>query len=264
MKNRIISTALLWATIILLTGLLGARGANLLLIVACAATQFELYTLFQRMGLKPMSGLGVAAGVAVTAGTFYLDVSIGLMCALAVVAVTLIAMFRCGVGRLTALILPTLGGLALIVFPLAFLNAILLEHGLMFAIWVIAVAKFSDVGGLLVGMWIGKTPLAPAISPKKTWEGVAGGILFAVMAGLLVLLAGQSVLGAVLSPLQSIMIAIPVAIVAVCSDLFESAIKREAGVKDSGAAIPGIGGAYDLTDSVVFAVPVAWLMFRLL
>ena len=133
--------------------------------------------------------------------------------------------------------------------------------GIFLTIWIVAVAKSTDVGGFLVGMRIGKTPLS-VISPKKTYEGAAGGILFAVIVGLLLLSLFKSLLPENFSWWLAIFIAILVAIASIASDLVESALKRQAGVKDSGDVIPGIGGFFDLSDSLILTAPLAYLLFK--
>lgn len=129
------------------------------------------------------------------------------------------------------------------------------------AIWVIAVAKFTDVGGYLVGRAIGKHKLAPSISPGKTWEGVAGGIGLATLVSLAIWTFAPHWMPFWFSPTLALLLPLPIGIAAIISDLSESAFKRRAGVKDSGNCIPGIGGALDLADSLLLAGPVAYALF---
>lgn len=171
-------------------------------------------------------------------------------------------------GRLRSFI-PTLFGLLYVPFMLHFFAkaAKLAEYkgydestGIFLCVWTIVVAKSTDVGGLLVGMKIGKTPLSE-ISPKKTVEGAIGGLLSATIIGLLILGLFHSVAPESFTWLRSLIMAIPVSIAAIAADLAESAFKREAKVKDSGISIPGIGGIFDLTDSLILAAPLSYLMF---
>ena len=129
------------------------------------------------------------------------------------------------------------------------------------AVWVVAVAKCADVGGLLVGMRNGKTPLS-VISPKKTYEGAAGGLVFSMLIG--VILAGffHNLAPDRMSWWLCALIAIPIGIASIASDLVESAFKRQADVKDSGKIIPGIGGIFDLTDSLILTAPLGYLLFK--
>lgn len=115
-----------------------------------------------------------------------------------------------------------------------------------------AVITATDTGAYFTGKKFGHTKLAPAISPNKTWEGLAGGVTAATLTGLLFapyLNVSQSFVAALLiSPL--------IAVIAQCGDLFKSWIKRRAGVKDSGSIIPGHGGLLDRFDGYMFAAPI--------
>lgn len=111
----------------------------------------------------------------------------------------------------------------------------------------------------LVGSQLGKTKLAPKISPKKTWEGFAGGAFFtAVIAAFIV----PYIIG--LAVFQSVILALIVVIFGTLGDLFESRLKRRSGVKDSGNIIPGHGGVLDRLDSVIFAGPAVYLFLLFL
>lgn len=118
--------------------------------------------------------------------------------------------------------------------------------------WMLCIIA-SDTGGYAVGVLIGRHPMAPRISPKKSWEGMAGSIVFAmaVGAGCAVWLLGAPawvglVLGGVLS------------VVGTCGDLVESMIKRDVGIKDMSNFLPGHGGVMDRLDSMLLSAPFAW------
>ncbi len=116
----------------------------------------------------------------------------------------------------------------------------------IFTLWI------NDTMAYLVGSLIGKTPLTP-ISPKKTWEGTVGGIILAVITMCMV----ASFTGR-LSIVHTAIIAALASIAGTYGDLFESKLKRMAGVKDSGHLMPGHGGFLDRFDSLLFAVTVVW------
>ena len=122
------------------------------------------------------------------------------------------------------------------------------------------VAKFSDVGGLLIGSWLGKNKMAPQISPAKTWEGFAGGVATSSVLGFALVLLLRDYFPQNFHPWVAALCAIPIAALAAFSDLIESVIKRQAEVKDSGKSIPGIGGAFDLVDSMLLSAPVAFII----
>lgn len=160
-------------------------------------------------------------------------------------------------------------------------------NGVFFCLWILLSTKFTDVGGLLGGKFFGKHKLAPNVSAGKTWEGVAGGVLLSMLVGAGTVW-GLNALGVwdgnphvsgcielnpetgkillpgnfVFSPLAGALCAIPFACLSVVSDLIESVIKRQAAEKDSGATIPGMGGALDLLDSLVLVAPAGYCMVK--
>lgn len=121
-------------------------------------------------------------------------------------------------------------------------------------IWV------NDTGAYLVGSRWGKRRLAPSISPKKSVEGSIGGLLLVLLSAVVLRL----LLFPELSWLRILLIAAVVAIFGTIGDLFESSLKRQAGVKDSGKLIPGHGGILDRIDSLLLAVPAVYLLLAFL
>ena len=125
--------------------------------------------------------------------------------------------------------------------------------GLLCAFWALALVWATDIGAFFAGRAIGGPKLAPAISPAKTWAGLIGGVLAAsALAVVLHMLAGL--------PLRLTLATPVLAVVAQLGDLFESALKRRAGVKDSGNLLPGHGGVLDRLDGVVPVAPLAALL----
>jgi phosphatidate cytidylyltransferase len=160
-------------------------------------------------------------------------------------------------------------GVLYIPFLLQFLVGILMRDtdngdNLTLCLWVVAVSKFCDVGALLTGLAIGRHKMAPSISPKKTWEGAVGGVLISSGVGAAIAYFAPDRFPVEMTPLIAALIAAPLAIVTIISDLIESAVKRRADTKDTGALIPGIGGAFDLTDSLILTAPVAYFIFLFL
>jgi phosphatidate cytidylyltransferase len=119
------------------------------------------------------------------------------------------------------------------------------------------------MGGLLTGMAIGKHKMSPHISPKKTWEGFAGGIVASMGVAALLAWLARSQLPPHMTPWLCALAAIPIALLSVVGDLVESVIKRRADIKDSGSVLPGQGGFFDTTDSLILVAPIAFLFFRL-
>ncbi len=129
-------------------------------------------------------------------------------------------------------------------------------------LWLLAVTKFSDMGAYITGSLIGKHKMIPKISPAKTWEGFAGALFFAQLAGcgLFWLLPDQ--LDALHSWKHVIILGFLLAILAVIGDLAESVVKRSLNAKDSGKMLPGIGGGLDLIDSICFTAPALWFYLK--
>jgi phosphatidate cytidylyltransferase len=125
------------------------------------------------------------------------------------------------------------------------------------------VTKFSDMGAYVTGSLIGKHPLVPHISPKKTWEGFFGALAFSIAGGcgLLALMPGQLSL---LTQRDAVVLGLVLGFAAIIGDLAESIIKRSCDVKDSGRFLPGIGGALDLIDSILFTAPLMYFYLRLI
>lgn len=121
----------------------------------------------------------------------------------------------------------------------------------------------SDIGSYTFGRLFGRRALAPSISPGKTLEGSLGGLGFAAFTVATVAWALKSWLNTELNLYDGLLFSILVASAAQLGDLFESLIKRWAGVKDSGALIPGHGGVLDRIDSVIFAVPITYFFVTL-
>jgi len=275
MGQRILSTFLLWT---LLGGALWffrTPGALVVITLISALTLREFYQLMRGAGYDPFDKFGIAVGVLVTLAPWLearLGWPMGMVLPLAVVvcAVRLLGE-RTPETRVEALA-TTLFGIVYVPLMLSYLVAILVpqpgdaagaDARLLLALWLVAVAKFCDVGALLAGLAFGRHRMSPQISPKKTWEGAAGGIVCSMGVGAGVAWLARDVLGGQLSPGRAALIAVPVAALGIVADLVESVIKRRANLKDSGRAIPGIGGMFDLSDSMILAAPVGYLLLGL-
>ena len=135
-------------------------------------------------------------------------------------------------------------------------------QGQFYVLYLIAITKFSDMGAYLTGSAIGRHQMIPHISPKKTWEGFAGALFFSLLAswGLFKLMPHQL---AALNWTHATVLGLLLGFAAVIGDLAESIVKRSTGVKDSGNFLPGIGGALDLIDSLLFTAPLLFFYLRL-
>lgn len=279
MRQRIISTFLLWALIVACIRFLGTQGAVWLVCLVAVLTQREFYQMVRRMGLEPFDKVGMTLGALVVLVPFYAQkllpaapelASPGTILAAGVVVFALRILGERQPHNRVETLAWSLFGLLYVPFMLSFLVRIAVipgsdeKSGLLMMVWLIAVSKFCDVGALLSGLAFGRNKMAPGISPKKTWEGAIGGVLISAGVGAALAHFLARFYPPAFSPLTAAVVAAPVAMLAIVSDLIESVIKRRADTKDTGQAIPGIGGMFDLSDSLILTAPVGYIAFALL
>lgn len=136
------------------------------------------------------------------------------------------------------------------------------QHLARWLVYIVVVAKASDIGGWLAGKPFGRHKLIPTVSPGKSWEGLAGGLLLSVLAALFVP-AWLGLSAAEWSPMRRTLFGLLLGLASVLAGITHSGWKRRLDAKDSSQLIPEIGGVLDLIDSMLFAGPAAWLWFRL-
>lgn len=160
---------------------------------------------------------------------------------------------KLGVNRRLAAVAASAGGFLLVALPLSYLVRIAgFPSGRRFLLLLFVLIWVGDTAAYFVGKGLGRLPMAPVLSPKKTWEGAAANLLGSVLAGFL---AARWLP----IPLLSVLILAALANLAgQVGDLLESAYKRSASVKDSGHLLPGHGGMLDRIDSVILAAPMVW------
>jgi phosphatidate cytidylyltransferase len=133
------------------------------------------------------------------------------------------------------------------------------ERGAARVVTFLLIVVLNDVGGYVAGVLFGKHQMAPRISPKKSWEGFVGSVVFGIVGGVLMAVYGLDV------PFWiGILLGASLVAVGTCGDLIESMIKRDLGIKDMSSFLPGHGGVMDRLDSLLLAAPVAWLIMYLL
>ncbi len=278
MPKRIFSTILLWAIVLGCIYFFGTAGGIWLITLIAALTLREFYALVRRMGHQPFATAGIVASLLITLAPLYLEphgVGAPELTACAVIVFCLRILRERTADFRVESIAWSVFGVLYVPFMLHYLVRILLigsgpdsahpaQAGLALCLWLIAVSKFCDVGALLSGMAFGKHKMAPIISPKKTWEGAIGGVLISALIGALIAHFAARYYPVAFTPLIAAFAAIPIAVLAIVSDLIESIIKRRANSKDSGNTIPGIGGVFDLSDSLILTAPVGYIVFNLL
>jgi phosphatidate cytidylyltransferase len=273
--KRIFSTLLLWTLVGSVVWFFRTPGALVIVALITVLTLREFYVLMHGAGYDPFDKFGMVIGTAITLAPwlraqFGWPTELFLPLAVVIFAIRLLGE-RTPETRVEALA-STLFGIVYVAVMLGYMVAIITplpgdtvspNGRLLLALWLVAVAKFCDTGALLTGLAIGRHKMSPRISPKKTWEGAAGGIVTSMGVGAAFAWAAREVFPPHLTPLMAALIAAPIAAIAIVADLVESVIKRRANIKDSGSTIPGIGGMFDLSDSIILVAPVGYLLFRL-
>ena len=145
----------------------------------------------------------------------------------------------------------------------AFSSAAIRSEPAWAGFYLILCMKLSDSGGYFIGTKFGKKKLAPVISPKKSWEGLVGGIVFCLIANLVWLVVSGGRLGAFDFSLgHALVLSLLIPLVGTAGDLVESMFKRAVGVKDSNTMVYGLGGILDMIDSILFAAPLLYIFMK--
>lgn len=245
--SRILVAVPLAALAIVLIDLGGLAWALFMIAVGWACL-IELYGLLARW--RPAGLIGLAATAAMVLVAHFGHPRDILEVAVITVPIVFFAVVARGRGRTTTAIASTLLGVYWIGFAVSH-GALLrqLPHGNGVVIDVLVGTFLGDTGAYLGGRLFGRRPLAPSISPSKTVEGLICGMLVAIVS---VFLAG--LFQAWLTQTDAVWLGLTVAIVAPIGDLFESAVKRDAGVKDAGRMFGPHGGVLDRADAALFTI----------
>ncbi|MDR1305793.1 MAG: phosphatidate cytidylyltransferase [Verrucomicrobiales bacterium] len=285
MKTRTFSTVVLVGAVALMVALKNVTGLYVIGLILCLGALWEFYKMAEHKGVAPFKKTAMVFAalmmIVIYPGFHYQWVQYGyvtlndkitglnanffnfeqVLPALFIISVLGFAALKPTKNNPLARVAVTVFGFLYIPFLFSFLLRLVpLPNGLLLATYVVVVTKCTDIGAYLVGSCLGKHQMSPQSSPKKTWEGCAGGVLLAltVSLGFAYFLTPELwwrhalILGVLLPPLS------------VVGDLIESVIKRDTGAKDSGAVIPGIGGALDLVDSMLFTAPVFYFYLVLI
>jgi phosphatidate cytidylyltransferase len=267
MGKRILGSSLLFITAAAILFLGKCDGMAWLLAFCAIGAQVEFLKLLKKMHLEMLEVQVMTYTAIILLGAWYLPPICG---GIWLMTIAFIAMLiHCvASGSPQRIILPLAPSvLAILYIPFSLQFGILIMRssvnqleGLLLLLWTILVCKSGDVGAFLVGTIGGKHKLSEQFSPKKTWEGLLGGIVTSVVVGIwLGKFAQKWPWQFPLSQPFLIVLSFLLGIVSPIGDLLESAFKRAANVKDSGNCIPGIGGFLDFCDSLVLALPTSHL-----
>jgi len=228
----------------------------LIILAAVSIAVYELVTAIGTVEARPSLVPLLAGGAAMEGAAWYRGTD-GLVGAL---LLTMLGLLIWRLAEGSAGYLPDVGAGALVALYVPFLAgfATLMAHaddGTARIILFILVVVCSDTGGYAVGVLIGKHPMAPTVSPKKSWEGLAGSLVAGSIGGLLMM-----TLCFHHAWWQGVLFGIALVVTATLGDLGESMIKRDLGLKDMGRLLPGHGGIMDRLDSLLPCAPVAYLL----
>lgn len=244
--------------------LLTEYGLLVLAVLICAGTMREFFRVSRAVGARPLEWYPLITGTLAVAGVFFIargDISSRFLVFLIplVAAVFVCELFRKKDNPLIN-IAAALMGLVYVAVPLCLLCVMAFMGGAYdprFILAVLVMIVANDVFAYAFGVTLGRHKFFERVSPKKSWEGFFGGLIFAVGAAVLCghILGGNLVMwgGAGLVTVAG----------AVFGDLVESLFKRSASIKDSGTALPGHGGLLDRLDSILFAVPLVYVYFTI-
>jgi len=239
---------------------LGSAVLMLLSTVIVTAAALELYNLMQHRGFRPATLLGVCATIAVMLAAYWRgEVSVPLI--LALVFVTSMLWYMLGVVDARPVVNVGLTVMTFLWVGVFGSYASLLlrgHHGKQLLLLPVLVTVAADTAAFFAGSSIGHRPLAPDISPGKTWEGVIAGGFGAVV--LSFILSRLPFLSKTWSGKHALLLGLVVAVVAPIGDLCESMVKRDLDLKDSGSVLPGHGGLLDRFDALLFVLPATYYL----
>ncbi|HEY5098121.1 MAG TPA: phosphatidate cytidylyltransferase, partial [Acidimicrobiales bacterium] len=261
-----VGTGIAVAVIALLAFKLGTVPSLVLSAIVVTFAAGECFGVLRHAGYHPASLLGLVGTVSLMVGAYAKGVA-ALPLVLVLITVFTLIWYLFGIERGspvagTAATLLTVGWVSLLgayagllLSPSAFPD----RHGIAFLLGAIIATVANDVGALVLGGWLGSRPLAPRISPNKTWEGLLGGAVFSI-------LFSTVVVGNIhpWNASNAALLGVVVAVVAPIGDLCESLLKRDLGLKDMGRLLPGHGGVLDRVDALLFVLPATYYLVRAL
>ena len=261
-----VGTGIAVAVVALLAFKLGTVPSVVLSAIVVTFAAGECFGVLRRAGYHPASLLGLVGTISLMVGAYAKGVA-ALPLILVLITVFTLIWYLFGIERGspvagTAATLLTVGWVSLLgayagllLSPSSFPD----RHGIAFLLGAIIATVANDVGALVIGGWLGSRPLAPKISPNKTWEGLFGGAVFSI-------LFSTVVVGSIhpWSASNAALLGVVVAVVAPLGDLCESLLKRDLGLKDMGRLLPGHGGVLDRVDALLFVLPATYYLVRAL
>lgn len=248
------------AAILITTFLLGPTAFFVFASIAVLVAQAEFYAVLKASGYAPAVSFGLVAGGVLLASTYVSGAPALILAITAPLPLLLVWGLTVPRDEVRSMLVSTYLGLLYGPFLIGF--AILLlrgPDGLVLTATMIGMTAVHDSGSYLLGRKVGRHPMAPKVSPGKSWEGLASGTVTVVILSVAFL--------HFVHPFD-VWLALKLALVMSASspigDLAESVVKRDLGVKDMGSLLPGHGGLFDRIDAIIFNSPIAYLVLRVL
>ncbi len=261
-----VGTGIAVAIVALLAFKAGTVASLVLCLIVVTFAAGESFGVLRRAGYHPATLLGLVGTISLMVGAYSKGVAAVPLVLVLISAFTLL-WYLFGIERGspvagTAATLLTVGWVSLLGSYAGLLLSPSLfpdRHGIAFLLGAIIATVANDVGALVIGGGMGRHPLAPTISPNKTWEGLVGGALFSI-------LASTVIVGDIhpWTPANAALLGVVVAVVAPIGDLCESLLKRDLRLKDMGTLLPGHGGILDRVDALLFVLPATYYLVRAL
>ncbi len=250
--RRLYTAAALIPAVYVIIAHLAPWALTLLLIAVGSIALLELYRLgFQSRLNRLLVGVGMATFVLVLTRSHFSFSLVELLIAASLILAVAVSFLSGTIDRRWKDALSILFGVFYVGFPLStVVSTRSLPAGEFLVLFLAVVTWASDAGAYYAGTLWGKHPLLPSVSPKKTVEGVLGGLALAISVAVLAQWFASQ-----LSLWDSLILGVLLTGAGLLGDLFESAIKRRTGVKDSGGILPGHGGMLDRLDSLLFTAP---------
>jgi phosphatidate cytidylyltransferase len=275
LRHRLQSGILLGGALLAAVFFLPAPAVLAVLLIIGFLGLLEFYALLDARGILHFKVVGVAGGLLLIGGTWwalrgtwmYRTEVEGFLLFAVTAGVLLRQISDKHAQRPWETMAGTLMGVLYVAFLFTFIVKLLTAwgdlEGRFLVLYLVAVVKLTDIGAYSVGCAIGRHKLIPRISPAKTWEGVAGGVLTGLGGSLLCWKLGHGHLGSFsLSLTDALVLGLILPVAGVIGDLVESLLKRASGVKDSGSMILGMGGILDVIDSLLLAAPLLYVYAR--
>ena len=266
MLSQRVKAAAVFVPLVLILIYFGGWAFNLFIVLVLVWAALEFSRVFGKLGYRPFTPLLIAGVLLFLLQRWFLtEDHLGWLLSLLIFssALTALVQYESGVKEAAAGFITNLAGMLYLGWVGSFFIALrAVPNGLGWTLTALPATWLADSGAYFFGRWFGKRQLAPKLSPKKTWAGMGGGIVWGTLSGLLLVLLWRAVgwLPARTPLWQGALMGLVLAILTPIGDLLISLFKRSAGLKDTGDLIPGHGGVLDRIDTWIWGALLGYYM----